>query len=300
MMLQPGTLWKRTQEQTEFALQTGALQSIPTEYQFIEQDGILFFVRIVSNLARKENAKQQQDQKTKTSGKPFNPFLPYEEDLFVANLSPTHLCLLNKYNVVDDHLLIVTREFEAQENLLTLEDFQALWMGLAEIDGFVFYNAGADAGASQRHKHLQLISLPLVPNGVKVPIEPAINSAKFLGAIGNCPQLPFVHGLIRLDPLLVRSPEEAAATTLEFYYNLLSQVGLHGEDGMKGKQSGAYNLMMTREWMLLIPRVQEGFDGILVNSLGCCGAMLVKTEEQLQYLKEITPMTVLRNVCIPK
>ncbi|KKD39931.1 phosphorylase [Limnoraphis robusta CS-951] len=300
MMLEPGTLWKRTQEQTRFALQCGALQSIPTEYQFIEQDGILFFVRIVSNLARKEQAKQQQEQKSETSGKPFNPFLPYEKDLFVADLSPTHLGLLNKYNVLDHHLLIVTREFEEQENLLTLQDFQALWIALAEIDGLVFYNGGADAGASQRHKHLQLVPLPLVPNGVKVPIEPAINSAQFLGAIGNCPQLPFIHGLIRLDPLLVRSPEEAAVTTLEFYYNLLKKVGLQGEKGMTGKQSGAYNLIITREWMLLIPRVKESFEGILVNSLGCCGAMLVKTEEELQHLREITPFTVLRNVCIPK
>lgn len=299
-MLEPGTLWKRTREQTQFALQCGALQSIPTEYQFIEQNGILFFVRIVSNLTRKEKAKQQQDEKSQDSGKPFNPFLPYEEDLFVGDLSPTHLCLLNKYNVVDHHLLIVTREFEEQENLLTPEDFEALWMGLAEIDGFVFYNAGADAGASQRHKHIQLVPLPLVPEGAKVPIEPAINSAQFLGAIGNCPQLPFIHALIRLDPLFVDSPREAAAATLEFYYNLLAQVGIRGENGMKGKQSGAYNLMMTREWMLLVPRVQESFEGILVNSLGCSGAMLVKTEEQLQHLKEITPMTVLQNVCIPK
>ncbi len=299
-MLEPGTLWKRTQEQTQLALEWGALQSIPTEYQFIEQDGILFFVRIVSNLARKEQAKQQQKQKSDPGGKPFNPFLPYEKELFVADLSETHLCLLNKYNVVDHHLLIITREFEEQDHLLTLQDFEALWIALSEIDGFVFYNGGADAGASQRHKHLQLVPLPLVPNGVKIPIEPAFNSAQFLGAIGNCPKLPFIHAFIRLDPLFVHSPLETAATTLEFYYNLLAQVGIQGENGMTGKQSGAYNLMITREWMLLIPRIQDRFEGILVNSLGCCGAMLVKNEEQLQHLKEITPMTVLRNVCIPK
>ncbi|MEL7035723.1 MAG: phosphorylase [Cyanobacteria bacterium J06592_8] len=299
MMLQPGTLWKRTQEQTQFALSTGALQSIPTEYQFIEQDGISFFVRIVSNLARKEKAKQQQQQKSQSSGKPFDPFLPYEEDLFVADFSPTHVCLLNKYNVVDHHLLIVTRHFEEQEDLLTLQDFEALWIGLAEFDGFVFYNAGADAGASQRHKHLQLIQLPLVPNGVKVPIEPAFNSAQFSGNIGICSQLPFVHGFIRLDPLIVNSPQ-VAATTLDYYHQLLKFVGIQGENGINGKQSGAYNLMITREWMLLIPRTQESFERILVNSLGCCGAMLVKTEEQLQHLKKITPLTVLRQVCISK
>lgn len=37
-------------------------------------------------------------------GKPkawVNPFLPYEEALWVAHLSPTHTLLLNKFNVVE-------------------------------------------------------------------------------------------------------------------------------------------------------------------------------------------------------
>ena len=48
----------------------------------------------------RERARQQQG---KTA--PANPFLPYEEDLYVCDLSPTHVCLLNKFNVVDHHFL---------------------------------------------------------------------------------------------------------------------------------------------------------------------------------------------------
>ena len=40
-------------------------------------------------------------------------------------------------------------------------DFDALARGLAAIDGLAFYNGGTVAGASQPHKHLQLVPVPL-------------------------------------------------------------------------------------------------------------------------------------------
>lgn len=54
-----------------------------------------------------------------------NPFLPYDEDLWVSHLSRTHTLLLNKFNLTDHHLLVVTREFEEQEVPLTVEDIGA-------------------------------------------------------------------------------------------------------------------------------------------------------------------------------
>ena len=156
ILLKPGTLWTSVKERTEYALQCGALLSIPTEFEFVEQDGVRFLVRILSNLNRKKAAKDKQEKQSATSGEEFNPFLPYEEDLFVADISDTHVCILNKFNVVDYHLLIITRGFEEQESLLTLEDFTAMWVCLADFDGLAFYNSSKTAGASQRHKHLQL------------------------------------------------------------------------------------------------------------------------------------------------
>jgi hypothetical protein len=47
-------------------------------------------------------------------------------------------------------------------------------------------------------------------------------------------------------------------------------------------QSGAYNLLFTREWMLIVPRKQEEFEKISVNSLGFAGALLVKNQQQMQ------------------
>jgi ATP adenylyltransferase len=288
LLIQPSTLWESVKKQTSHALKCGALLSIPTEFEFIEQDGIKFLVRILSNLVRKDAAKK------KSPGVEFNPFLPYEEDLFVTDISDTHVCILNKFNVVDYHLLIITRAFEQQESLLTLADFTAMWACLDGIDGLVFYNAGKNAGASQRHKHLQLVPLPLTNSGTKTPIEPLLASAKFQDSIATIPGLPFVHAFAKLDPTWVESPFSGAKATLEIYHNLLQAVNLGAIDG--DRQSGAYNLLATREWMFIVPRSQEHFQSISVNSLGFAGALLVKNKSEMQILKYQTPMNILKNV----
>jgi ATP adenylyltransferase len=298
ILLKPGTLWTSVTKRTECALQCGALLSIPTDFEFVEQDGVLFLVRILSNLNRKKAAQEKQEKQTATSGKDFNPFLPYEEDLFVADISDTHVCILNKFNVVDYHLLIITRAFEEQESLLTGADFAALWTCLADFDGLAFYNGGKIAGASQRHKHLQLVPLPLAPSGLQIPIEPLLASAQFHNSIATIPGLPFVHAFARLDPHWLQSPFTAAEALLECYRALLSAIGLDAVDDRQ--QSGAYNLLATREWMLIVPRSQEQFQSISINSLGFAGALLVRNESEMQLLKNQGPMTILRNVAISK
>ena len=94
-------------------------------------------LRVVTNLARKAAERTRQDVLTVGRGEDENPFLPYDEELFVADLSDTHVALLNKYNVLDHHLLLVTRAFEEQESLLTRGDFEALAARLIEMRGQV-------------------------------------------------------------------------------------------------------------------------------------------------------------------
>jgi len=296
LLLVPGTLWERLKQQTEYALKCGALQPIPTKYEFVEQDNIRFIVRILSNLSRKDEAKKQQEKKKVATGKDFNPFLPYEQDLFVADISKTHLCLLNKYNVVDYHLLIVTREFESQENLLNLQDFQALGSCMGEFEGLAFYNSGKTAGASQRHKHLQIVPVPMVPDGEKIPIDRAIATATFDNAIGVTSEFPFRHAIAKLDVNWVNSPVDSAAEILESYLKLLQALGIEGSDGVSGKQSSSYNFLVTREWMLVVPRVNEYFQSISVNSLGFAGALFAKNQEQMNMIKEQKPLTILSHV----
>jgi sulfate adenylyltransferase (ADP) / ATP adenylyltransferase len=287
ILLQSGRLWTSIKKTSEMAVKSGALKSIPTELEIVEQAGVKFVVRILENINRKNADKAKKDQEAAKTGKEFNPFLPYEEDLFVADISDTHVCILNKFNVVDYHLLIITRAFESQESLLTLQDFTAMWACLGEFAGLVFYNGGKLAGASQPHKHLQIVPF----SETDIPISPLLKSVKLENSIGTISEFPFVHAFTTLD--LGESPE----LTLKKYHTLLQTLGIKPlENNM---QSGAYNLLITREWMLIVPRKQEEFEAISVNSLGFAGALLVKNQQQKQLLKDITPINLLSNVAFP-
>ena len=106
--LEPGTLWPTVLARTAHALACGALRPIETIQTTIDDSGVRFVVRQVSSLVVKP-------VQPPTAPRPFvNPFLPHDPDLFVADISATHFALLNKFNIIDHHLLVVTRAFEPQ------------------------------------------------------------------------------------------------------------------------------------------------------------------------------------------
>jgi ATP adenylyltransferase len=296
----PGTLWQSILRTEEKALLSGALVPIPTDSTFIDDAGVRFSVRVLAGLRRKTAARKQQaaDQQ---AGRGTNPFLPPEQDLTVAGITGTHLAILNKFNVVPRHLLIITRQFEDQEMLLTPSDFEALWICMAEFNGLGFYNGGGAAGASQRHKHLQMVPLPLAPEGPPVPMMPLL-AATVLDAdrMGSVPAFPFRHAFSRLAPDLWQSPLNAARTTMALYARMLESVGMRPpvRDGLT-VQSLPYCLLMTREWMLLVPRSREHAEEISLNSLAYAGSFFVASEALLERLKAYGPMNALRDVAIP-
>ena len=295
ILLEPNTLWDKTVAVTAAAKITGALQSIETECQFIEQNGINFLVRSVANVIRKEKAKQQQKQREKATGKYFDPFLPYEPDLFVSDVTPTHLCLLNKFNVVENHLLLVTRDFEEQTNLLNLNDFTALCACMKQVDGLAFFNGGTAAGASQRHKHLQLLPLPLIPNVARLPIDPALDRVDWVDSLGTIPGFPFNHAIAKLDKTIFDDPIKAASVMGDCYHRLLAQVGFeYSRDAIA--QPGSYNFLATQNWMLIVPRKQESCQTISINSLGFVGSLFVRNPQDLKLLETITPISLLSEV----
>ena len=291
----PGTLWSRVQVATRRALRSGALQPIPTDVLYLSDGGIRFLVRIVRHLARKPS--RFHADAGAGPARP-NPFLPYEPAMYVADASPTHVCLLNKFNVVDQHLLIVTRAFEDQQTPLTQQDFEALWTCLAEYEGLAFYNSGAAAGASQPHKHLQLIPLPLDPGGPALPVAPRIDAAELTG--GGKPNrlesLPFSHAITAWDAgLAAAGSRRAAELTRDVYQRLLQAIGVNwiaeGECFAE-----PYNLLMTRRWMLAVPRACECFHSISCSALAFAGAWLVRNGRELELLQRHGPLAALRHV----
>jgi len=292
ILLKAGTLLPTIDERMRAARRSGALQSIDTEQEVMEDVGVKFLVRMVSSLRRKEAEKRHLASVGKVIKKPTNPFLPPEPDLTVAEISRTHLAVLNKFNVLDRHLLLVTRGFEHQETLLTIEDFRALFACMAEYGSLGFYNGGVAAGASQIHKHLQLVPLPLAPNGPPVPMEPLLE-----GSGPTCPRLPFAHAFRRLATSIRTSSIEAAAEARSLYLHLLEAAGVDAlpKDG-GWCQSAPYNLLIARDWMLLVPRVEEHFRRVSINALGFAGSLFVRDKEHLDLVRRVRPMGILQAV----
>ncbi len=296
-IFEKGTLWRKILDTTDSALRSGALKPIKTEGRVMRDAGVDFLVRIVESLARKEADKILQAEKTGKGEEKPNPFLPYEKEMFVADISDTHLCLLNKFNVIEHHLLIVTRAFEHQERLLTARDFEAIWRCMAEFEGLAFYNGGEIAGASQDHKHLQLIPLPMASNGSPVPMESLMKQPREVpGVIAG---LSFVHAFKRFSAITDIPGEMAARTLHQMYRLMLQQVGLNAfTEREETLQSGPYNLLFTRQWMLLVPRSQEFFESISINSLAFAGALLARNRDEMDLIRKKGGMGILEHTGI--
>lgn len=291
--LAPGTLVAALDRATRRAIAGGALEPIETETEWIEDGGIRFAIRRVSSLARKRLDRRRRAAQA-AAGRAANPFQPYEEDLFVARVSPSHVALLNKFNVIDRHLLIVTRAFVDQEAPLDAADFEALAACMAEFDALGFYNGGVAAGASQPHKHLQLVPLPIDAGKYPVPVEAAFEAIRHRGGILSVPGLPYRHAFAWLAPSAGEAPEAAARRLTPVYAELLAAVGVSPVvRGGEVRQSGPYNLLMTRRWMLAVPRARERYGGISINALGFAGSLFVQDDSQRAALARAGPMAAL-------
>jgi ATP adenylyltransferase len=189
------------------------------------------------------------------------------------------------------HLLVVTRAFEEQDAALTGADFAAMWACMGAGGTLGFYNSGKTAGASQRHKHLQVVPLPLDPSGVAVPSEPLFGSPTAPGQICTAPDLPFGHALVWFDPAALVADAATPAHLLETYRTLLHACAAWDDGAPR-----PYNLLLTHRWMLLAPRSQERCDGIGVNGLGFAGCLLVRNDDELARLRALGPLAVLRRV----
>ncbi len=85
---------------------------------------------------------------------------------------------------------------------------------------------------------------------------------------------------------------------LELYRLLLSAAGM--PPGSGAQQTSPYNMLATREWMMIAPRSRESYEEISVNALGYAGSLLVRDDAQMRRLREAGPLSVLTGVGIPR
>jgi len=66
------------------------------------------------------------------------------------------------------------------------------------------------------------------------------------------------------------------------------------------RQSAPYNLLLTRRWMLLVPRATEFYQSISVNALGFAGSLFVRNEKEMETIRRQGPMNILTKVVTEK
>ncbi len=287
--LRTGHFMEQLVEATDRGFETGALVPIPTSSIEYEEAGLSFQIRKIEALKRKEAAKAIQVASKEIPRPPRNPFLPYEKDLFVADLSETHVAVLNKFRVIAHHFLILTRDFERQTSALTLTDIWAATLCLQQLDGLVFYNGGEAAGASQPHKHLQMIPFPLTETAA-FPMQRVWRDGDLQDS--RLQDLPFVHAFARLSLDTERETKVCAELLFETYLSLMQRVGLSLEE----EEVSPYNLLLSRGGMMVVPRRQEFCEGISVNALGFAGALLGRDQQQVEHIRDIGAIRLLTEV----
>jgi ATP adenylyltransferase len=259
------TLFERMAAVADKAQQQGALTTIPNQCEVLQAEGIPFVLRYAPQLVEKIRMGKSPRRE--------NPFAPPEPALWVESVGADHTLILNKFNVLPVHGLLITNDFVAQTDQLTLRDFSAVAQLLTEEDALLFYNGGQVAGASQPHRHFQIV--PKDMGLGELPVQVAISQCVHHehGVI-----YPFKHRLYWL-------PDYSAETLWDAWLKL--------EYCWQ-----PYNLLLTRQWMLVVPRSLESTDGISVNSLGFAGALLAKDERELALIRDVGPVELLRRVSV--
>jgi ATP adenylyltransferase len=111
-------------------------------------------------------------------------------------------------------------------------------------------------------------------------------------------RLPYRHAFALLDPALFDDRDRVADRMLELYDAAVDAIGVveEGAANDEPKRTTPYNLLVTRRWMLAVPRSREKFGSISVNALGFAGSLFVRDDAEMTRLRAVGPMGVLRAV----
>lgn len=268
--------WHRALERSRVAQRSGALVPLATEV--VDLPGVEPFVlrRLLSRTPKH----------LRRGGPKPNPFLPWEPALEVDRLASGHVALLNKYPVQPGHLLLITQAWQPQAGWLRRED----WLGVAQVAadtaGLWFFNSSPAAGASQPHRHLQLLP--------RQGDEPSCPLAELIAQQLRQEQAPWPWAY-RISP---RQDPLGGTDLAELYASHCRDLGL-GQPGLHDRPLHPYNLIFDDSWFLTVRRLREHCAGFSVNGLGFAGYLLGTHRSDLNWLQQKGPWALLAAVAAP-
>ncbi|KAI3343567.1 HIT-like domain-containing protein [Ustulina deusta] len=289
---------------------SGDLIYYPTQVAILPVGSLAFQLRYSPSLAQ----KPKPPKPVEPNAKPFNPFENPSPALLVAPLPPSHRLVLNKFAVVPEHFILATSHFKPQTHLLEIGDVDAAYACVqayrnAGQELFVFFNSGEHSGASQPHRHLQLLPV----DRMKLGLENAENGSEWAiladKTCGKERTLPFT---IFTSPISVEmSAEERHLAYLSLYKRAVRAVIANLEAAEEGEAQISYNFAMTSTCMALCPRIAEGVsikDGngneignVSLNGTVLAGTALVKNQVEWDALRTTSMMLpgVLGGIGVP-
>ncbi len=254
--------WRTALDVSERAISTDALIPLTTKRIHSESNLTKGFElrRLISKFPK------QLKQKDKT----INPFAPYDKRLFIAKINDNHNLILNKFPTQKAHMLLITNNWEPQDGWLSRNDFKALIEIECDTTGLWFFNSSKSAGASQHHRHIQL--LPRSENEQICPRDTWFKNLKENNNINR--------RLSRNISVFERINEKKKDSNYLYnlYINLASSKGL-GTPSINEKPLFDYNLLITKDWIALILRSKEGYMGFEINALGFAGYFLSTNDQ---------------------
>lgn len=269
--------------------------------------------------------------KQENRGPKPDPFENPSRDLLVAEIpggnGGGHVIVLNKFPVIPRHFILATKEFRNQTDLLEKEDLEVAFQciqawksqdGMEEGEErerrlFAFFNSGDESGASQPHRHLQLLPVEDMRDqqeeqeggGSKwTPLIDRVATADEESGFRHLQSLPFKHFALSLP--VSPSPETLYQSYLSLYRAAVeaSAAVVGGwtseETAAKLAQTSGpaaidYNLAMTESAMMICPRrsetallqepAEEGAGKVSLNGTILAGTLMVKQETEWDDLR---------------
>ena len=272
--------WKKGLDLSEECITNKSLIPLRTELIYPKHNGHKDFElrRLIGNFPKEINTKYKRK----------NPFLPCDHRLIVSEIKDTHLLILNKYPVQRGHMLLITREWQPQDGWLTCNDFNNLSLIEDDTNGLWFFNSSKAAGASQPHRHIQL--LPRKLNQVYCPRMKWFNSL----IANNLDKSKLTQNI----SIRQRKKDYLRTDTKDLYKNYLElslEQGL-GNPESNFKPRGNYNLIITNDWISLIRRSMDSFKGFNINALGFAGYLLSTSQAETDYFTMNGGESILKGV----
>jgi len=217
-----------------------------------------------------------------------NPFIPWDPRLQIQSINDKHTLILNKYPVQIGHMLLITNTWNPQNGWLNLDDFKAIQKVDNDTTGLWFFNSSKEAGASQPHRHFQLL-----PRGYNDRICPRfdwfcslLNNTKVSNSeISHC------------ISIRQRSKNKISRDydLFSLYKSMIDEMNL-GDIDIINRPLKPYNLLITSEWIALITRKTDRSKGFSINALGFAGYFLGTKRSDVDTLIKFGPEQILKDV----